>query len=79
MASKMTVVHHQCEGFLTFVIQEDNVTIDMEVMTLKGIHIFRQDRHSNEKTFIPWSDHNKHPSSFLKRLRDTQGNPLKNS
>ena len=46
-------------------------------MTLKGIHIFRQDRHSNEKTFIPWSDHNKPSSSFLKRLRDTQGTPFK--
>ena len=42
-------------------------------MTLKGIHIFQQDKHSNEKMFIPWSDHNKPPSSFLKRLRDTQG------
>ena len=77
MASKMTVIHHQCEGFLKFVVPEDTVTIDMEVMTLKGIHIFWQDKHSNEKTFIPWSDHNKPPSSFLKRLRDTQGTPSK--
>ena len=77
MASEMTVVHHQCKGFLKFVIPEDTMTIDMEVMTLKGIHIFRQDRHSNEKTFIPWSDHSKPPSSFLKRLRDTQGTPSK--
>ena len=45
----------------------------MEVVTLKGIHIFRQDRHTNEKTFISWTDHNKPPSSFLKRLRDIQG------
>ena len=73
----MTVIHHQCEGFLKFVIPEDTVTIDMEVMTLKGIHICRQDKHSNEKTFIPWSDQNKPPSSFLKRLRDTQGTPTK--
>ena len=77
MASKMTVIHHQCEGFLKFVIPEDTMTIYMEVMTLKGIHIFRQDKHSNEKKFIPWSDHNKPPSSFLKRLRDTQGTPSK--
>ena len=39
MASDMTVVHHTCEGFLRFVIPEDTVTVDMEVMTLKGIHI----------------------------------------
>ena len=68
----MTVVHHQCEVFLKFVIPEDTVTTDMEVMILKGIHIFRQDRHSIEKTFIPWSDHNKHPSSFFK---ETKGHP----
>ena len=70
MASEMTVFHHQCEGFLKFVLKfelpEDPVTVDMEIMTLKGIHIFWQDKHSNEKMFIPWSEHNKHPSSFLK-------------
>ena len=49
MASEMTVVHHQCEGFLKFVIPEDTVAVDIEAMTLKGIHIFRQDKHSNEK------------------------------
>ena len=30
-----------------------------------------------KKTFIPWSDHSNPPSSFLKRLRDTQGTPSK--
>ena len=68
----MTVIHHQCKGFLKFVIPEDTMTVDMEVMTLKGIHIFRQDKHSNEKTFIPWSDHNKPPSSLFK---ETNGHP----
>ena len=77
MANEMTVVHHQCEGFLKFVIPEDTVTVDMEVMILKGILIFWQDKHSNEKMFIPWSDRNKPPSSFLKRLRDTHGTPSK--
>ena len=77
MASNMTVVHHTCEGFLKFVLPEDTVTVDMEVMTLKGIHIFWQDKNSNEKMFIPWSEHNKPPSSFLKRLRETQGKPSK--
>ena len=77
MASEMTVVHHPCKGFLKFVLPEDTVTVDMEVMTLNGIHIFQQDKYSNEKTFIPWNDHNKPPSCFLKRLRDTQGTPSK--
>ena len=65
----MTIVHHTCEGFLTFVLPEDTVSVDMEVMTLKGIHILRQDKNSNEKIFIPWSEHNKPPSSFLKDLK----------
>ena len=50
MASEMTVVHHPCKGFLKFVLPEDIMTVDMEVMTLKGIHIFQQDKYSNEKS-----------------------------
>ena len=42
MASEMTVIQHTCEGFLRFILPEDTVTVDMEVMTLRGIHIFRQ-------------------------------------
>ena len=61
--------------FLRFVLPEDTVTVDVEVMTLKGLYIFREDKHSNEKTFIPWSEDHKPPSSFLKRLRETQGKP----
>ena len=77
MASDMTVVQHSSEGFLRFILPEDTVTVDMEVMTLKGIHIFRQDKHSNENMFVSWSEHNKPPSSFLKRLRETQDKPSK--
>ena len=77
MASDMTVVQHSCEGFLRFILPKDTVTLDTEVMTLKGIHIFRQDKHSNEKMFIPWSEHNKPPSSLLRRLRETQDKPSK--
>ena len=78
MTNNMTVAQHTCEGFLKVVLPKDTVTVDMEVMTLKGIHIFRQDNNSNKKMFIPWSEHNKPPSSFLKRLRETQDKPLKN-
>ena len=73
----MTVVQHTCKRFLKFVLPTDTLTVDMEVMTLKGLHIFQHDKHSDEKMFIPWSEHNKPPSSFLKRLRDTQGTPSK--
>ena len=64
MASHLTVIHHPWKGFLKFVLPEDSMTVDMEVMSLKGIHIFLQDQKSNEKMFIPWSEHNKPPSFF---------------
>ena len=60
------------KGLLRFIIPDDTVTIDMEIMTLKGVHIFQQDKNSSEKTFIPWSEDNKPSSSFLKRVRETQ-------
>ena len=75
MASEMTISQHICKGFLKYILPEDTVTVDMEVMTLKGIYIFGQDKHSNEKTFNPWSEDHKLPSSFLKRLKETQGKP----
>ena len=75
MASEMTVSQHICKGLLRFILPEDTVTVDMEVMTLKGIYIFRQDKHSNERTFIPWSEDHKPSCSFLKRLKETQGKP----
>ena len=75
MASEMTITKHICEGLLRFILPEDTMTIDVEVMTLKGLYIFRQDKHSNEKTFIPWSEDHKPPSQFLKRLRENQGEP----
>ena len=75
MASEMTVIQHTCERFLRLILPGDTVTVDIEVMTLKGIHIFRQDNNSNKKTFIHWSEDNTPPSSFLKRLRETQSKP----
>ena len=75
MAIEMSVSQHICEGLLRFILPEDTVTVDMQVMTLKGIYIFRQDKHSNEKTFIPWSEDNKLPSSFLKGLKRPRVNP----
>ena len=49
MANKLMVIQHNCEGQLRFILPADTVSVDMEVMTLKGIHIFRQDKHLNEK------------------------------
>ena len=77
MASEMMVIQHSCEGLLRFIVPDNTVTIDMEIMTLKDIHIFKQGKNSSEKTFIPWSKDNKPPSSFLKRVRETQKNTSK--
>ena len=52
------VKKHSCEGLLRFVLLDDTVTVDIEVMTLTGVHVFRQDKHSSEKSFIPWSEEN---------------------
>ena len=48
------------------------MTVDMEVMTLKGVHIFKQDKHSSKNSFIPWSEENTPPPAFLKKVRETQ-------
>ena len=57
---------------LRFTLPDDTVNIDMEVMMLKEVHIFKQDRHSSEKSFIPWSDENTPPPAFFKRVRKIQ-------
>ena len=77
MASEMMVSQHGCKGLLRFIVPDETVTAGMEIMTLKGIHIFKQDKNSSEKTFIPWSEDNRSPSSFLKRVRETQKNTPK--
>ena len=64
MANEMMIIQHNHEGLLKFILPYDTVTIDMEVMTLKGIHIFRQGKHSNEKIVILWSEDNTPHSSF---------------
>ena len=40
----MMTAQHNCEGLLKFILPDDTVTVGMEVMTLTGIHIFRQDK-----------------------------------
>ena len=63
----MMIIQHSCEGLLRFIVPDDTVTIAMEIMTLKDINSFKQDKNSSEKTFIPWTKANKPPSSFLKK------------
>ena len=53
MANEMMAVQHSSEELLRFILPDNTVTIDMEVMTLKGAHIFKQYKHSSHKRFIP--------------------------
>ena len=68
----MMAAQHNCEELLKFVLPDDTVTVDIEVMTLTGIHTYRQDKHCSEKSFIPWREENTPPPAFLKRVRETQ-------
>ena len=53
MASDMIAAHHNCEGLLKFILPDDMVTVNLEVMTLTGVHIYRKDTNCSEKSFIP--------------------------
>ena len=66
------VVQHGCEGLPKIYLPDNTVIIDMEVMTLQGVQIFKQDKHSSEKCFISWSKENTPPPAFLKRVREMQ-------
>ena len=69
MATEMMAVQHSCEGLLRFILLDNTVTVDMEVMTLLGVHIFK---HISEKSFILWSEESTPPPSFSKRVKETQ-------
>ena len=40
MASEMMAVQNSFKGLLRFILPDDTVAADMEVMTLTGVHIF---------------------------------------
>ena len=53
------------------------MTVNLEVMTLTGVHIYRKHRNYSKKSFIPWSEENTPPPAFLKRVKETQAeNPI---
>ena len=53
MASEMMAVQHSCEGLLRFILPDDMLTVDVEIMILSGVHIYKQDKHSSKKSFYP--------------------------
>ena len=40
MASNMIAAQHNCERLLKFILPDDTVTVNFEVMTLTGVHIY---------------------------------------
>ena len=51
MASKLIAAQHTCKGLLKYILPNDTVTVDLEVMTLTGVHIYRKERNSVENAF----------------------------
>ena len=49
MASDMTAAQHNCEGLLRIILPGDTVTVNLEVMTFTGVHVYKRDRNCIEK------------------------------
>ena len=48
MANELVTVQHSCDGLLKFVFPKDTVTVDLEVMTLTGVCIYKKDTNNLE-------------------------------
>ena len=44
MASELIAAQHTCKGLLKFILPNDMVTVDLEVMTLTEVHIYKKDK-----------------------------------
>ena len=67
----MIAAQHNCEGLLKFILPDNMVTVDLEVMSLTGVHVYRRDRNCTEKRFSHWSKENTPPPEFLRKVRET--------
>ena len=72
MANKLVTVQHSCSGLLKFVLPKDTVTVDLEVMTLTGVHVYKKDMNNLEKWFFLWTKENMPPPEFLRKVKETQ-------
>ena len=57
---------------LRFILPDNTLTIDMEVMTLMEFTYLNKTSTLVRKVFIPWSEENTALPAFLKRVRETQ-------
>ena len=69
----MIAGQHNFKGLIKFILPDEPVTVDQEVMTLTRIHIYRKDRNCSKKSFISWIKENSPPPTFLKKVKETQG------
>ena len=53
MASDMIAFLHNCKGLLKLILPDNMVTVDLEVITLTGVHEYKNDRNCIEKRFFP--------------------------
>ena len=49
MANELVTIQHTCERLLQFILPKDTVTVDLEVMTLTWVHIYKKDKNNLEK------------------------------
>ena len=73
MATGMIAAQHTCEGLMKFILPDDTVTVDLELMTLAGLHVYKRDKKCIEKWFSPWSEENTPPPELLRKVMETQG------
>ena len=68
----MIAAQHTCKGLLRIILPDDMVTVNLEVMTLTGVHVYKRDSNCIEKRYFPWNEENTPPHSFMKKVRETQ-------
>ena len=52
MASDMIAAQHTWEVLLKFILPDDTVTVDLEGMTLTGVHVYKRDKNCIENVFF---------------------------
>ena len=53
MTNELITVQHTCKGLLKFILPKDTVTVDLEVIILTGVHIYKKDKNNLGKQFFP--------------------------
>ena len=49
MAIELIDAQHTCKGLLKFILPNNMMTVDLEVISLTGVHIYKKDKNNVEK------------------------------